>query len=106
MMRAAMRHFVTRAAAAIILEASLPRGVVLVIERSATSLLDGALKAEYREPTASLSRSSPHRHMLRPTLESLEKDHAASLHDREVAAIVLYRDRPTAGRARFLLPAI
>ena len=49
-----------------------------------------------------LPRSAAHRDLLRPTLERLEKNTSAPRQDRDVAELLLYRDRPTLERAAAL----
>jgi formylglycine-generating enzyme required for sulfatase activity len=102
-MRAAGRHYVSRAALAAVVIAAVGYAILVVRDRErADAALARALKADYQnlpELIPGLSAFSSH---LRPTLEALEGNRSAPPHDRGVAEILLYRDRPTRSRAEAL----
>jgi hypothetical protein len=64
--------------------------------------LEGALNADFRILPAYLPAIAAHAAVLRPMLEKIENDSSTSLRHREVAGMLLFRDRPTPNRARFL----
>ncbi len=104
MMKAATWHFLIRVLAAIVIIGVLAYAAVSVRNRErAQNSLETALRADFAHLPRLLSDLSDRSAFLRPTLERLEKSESTQLHDREVATILLFRDRPTPDRARFLL---
>ncbi|MFI5459033.1 MAG: protein kinase [Isosphaerales bacterium] len=109
LMSAAARHYFTRGAAAIAIAAALGWAAYFIRDRErADAALGRALKADYQNLQGLVPELAVHSGTLRPTLEGLERSASAPLHDREVAEVLLYRDRPTRERAAALrarLPA-
>jgi eukaryotic-like serine/threonine-protein kinase len=103
MMKRATRHFVLRAAAALMVGGAGCYTVAAVRNRDrAQHALETARRADYPSLSRSLADLRVHSERLRPDLERIEANNESSLRDREVAAIALYRDRPKAERAQFL----
>jgi len=103
MMWAAARHHVRRGAAAVAIVLALSWAVYLIRDRDrADAALGRAMKADYPNLQGMVVELGAHSGVLRPTLERLEHDASEPPHYRDVAAILLYRDRPTAERAAFL----
>ena len=103
MMRAATRHHLLRAGAALLIAGALVWSVVAIRDRErARGLLKAAITADYQHLAAQLPDLEAHRDALRPALLKLESDEKAGGHRRDVARILLYRDRPTVERADLL----
>jgi eukaryotic-like serine/threonine-protein kinase len=103
MMHAASRHYLVRAACALLFVCTLFYVLNRVRSREgALAALDGALAADWKNIPSLLPELAAHRAVIRSTLETREANPSTSVHDREVVAIVLYRDQPTAERAAFL----
>ena len=105
MMRAATRHYLTRAAAAVVIGAALGYwGATLRDRAQAEELLHAiqALDEDYGNLLAYVPELSPYRNTIRPKLEALEADEKARPHRRDVARLLLYLDRPTPARAAAL----
>jgi formylglycine-generating enzyme required for sulfatase activity len=103
MMRAATRHHMTRAALSLAAIAAVWFLIETVRTRErARSVLELALKADYPKLPDLFPALATHRARLRAALERLEYDRSAPTHDRTVATLLLYRDRPTQERAQAL----
>ena len=103
MMHAASTRYLVRTASALALTCAISYGAYSVRDREAAmATLEGALAADYQRLPDLLPELAAHRAIIRPTLEKLEADSSTRPHEREVAAILLYRDQPTPERAAFL----
>jgi formylglycine-generating enzyme required for sulfatase activity/predicted Ser/Thr protein kinase len=103
MMRAATRHHLSRAAAALLIAVGLAWSFVAYRDRErADALLARMLDAGYQDLPGLLPEWEAARDVHRPTLLALEKDPLARPHHRDVVEILLYRDRPTADRGAAL----
>jgi serine/threonine protein kinase/formylglycine-generating enzyme required for sulfatase activity len=104
MMKAATWRFLIRVVAAIALIGAVAYAAVSIRNRErAHNALETALRSDFAHLPRLLADLSDRSAFLRPTLERLEKDQASQSQDREVATILLFRDRPTPDRASFLL---
>src|SRR5262249_17475453 len=103
MMRAAARHFLTRAAAALIVAGIAAYAAAALRAREhAHDALQAALKADYSRLERLLPPVAVQSELLRPTPEKIEQSTAADPHEREIAEILLFRDRPSPSRSAFL----
>ena len=103
MMKAATWHYLTRAVAALALIGAVAYAAVSLRNRErANNTLETALRADYAHLPRLLADLSNNSAFLQPTLERLETNKSTTLTEREVATILLYRDRPTPDRASFL----
>jgi serine/threonine protein kinase/formylglycine-generating enzyme required for sulfatase activity len=107
MMKRATRHFIVRAIAICFLvgAAGWTIGTARSRERAHHSL-QTARTADFARLPELLDDLRTHVAYLRPTLERLEKADDSSGQDREVATLVLFRDRPTPERAGSLLGSL
>jgi serine/threonine protein kinase/formylglycine-generating enzyme required for sulfatase activity len=100
MMAAADQHFLGRAALIVGLIAALFLGFEFFrVKDRASATLAKALKADFRNLPGIYQDLAIDRDRIRDDLERLEGDRTASPRDRDVALILLHRDRPSAGRA-------
>jgi eukaryotic-like serine/threonine-protein kinase len=96
MMRAATRRHLSRLAAALGLAAALALAArELEVRSRSSSLLDQALKADFRSLPGLIAEADAHRGAHLDRLRALEDDPKATPREREVAAILLYRASPT-----------
>jgi serine/threonine protein kinase/formylglycine-generating enzyme required for sulfatase activity len=103
MMSAAARHYLLRCAAAIAMAAVIGCGVYVFRRRErAFSALGQALNADYQKLPGFVLAVAASSDVLRPKLEALEKSESPATHERDVAEILLYRDRPTQKRTAYL----
>ena len=104
MMRAAIRHTLTRAAAAVVLGlgAALVIGEIRHRDRAGT-LLRQALEVDAEGLPAVLDELRAHQDRVREDLKDLEADPNAPSRDRRIATLLLYRERPSARRAVAML---
>jgi serine/threonine protein kinase/formylglycine-generating enzyme required for sulfatase activity len=103
MMKRATRRFVFRAVATVVIAGGSVYAIAAMRNRDrAQHALETALRADYSSLPRSLADLRGHSGALRPDLERIETSHESSIHDREVAALALYRDYPRAERAHFL----
>ena len=103
MMRAATRHYLRAAAAVLVFAGALTWTLVVVrAGERAERLLAVAVNADYRDLPGLLPETGRDRDVHRPVLLSLEADEAAKGHRRDIARILLYRDRPTPERGAAL----
>jgi formylglycine-generating enzyme required for sulfatase activity len=97
MMRAATRHVLLRAAAAVLIVGAMAGVIAVARQRErAANLLAGAVDADYRHLPSLIPELERYRDAFRQDLVALEANAGAPLRRREVARILLYRDRPTA----------
>jgi eukaryotic-like serine/threonine-protein kinase len=100
MMAAANQHFLGRAALIVALIAALFIGFEYFrVKNRASATLAKALKADFRNLPGIYQDLAIDRDRIRGDLERLERDRSAPTRDRDVALILLHRDRPTADRA-------
>ena len=103
MMRAATRFHLTWWVMALAVAGAVVYANSLVMDRQRAEMtLAGALNADYQILPDYLPAIAAHVTVLRPLLERIESDPSTSPRHREVAGILLFRDRPTPNRARFL----
>ncbi len=103
MMGATTRHYLTRAAAAIVIGVALGSWARAVHDRErADDWLREVLVADYKRLPEILPELAAHGEALRPKLEALENAAIGVPHHRQVAAVLLYHDRPTPDRAAAL----
>jgi formylglycine-generating enzyme required for sulfatase activity len=103
MMVAAARHHLVRAAAAMAITATI--GWWLYLNRRherASAALGQALNANYQKLAGFVPEIAANSDYLRANLEGLEKSESPRTRERDVAEILLYRDRPTPKRAAYL----
>jgi hypothetical protein len=104
MMRAATYHHLTRWALGLAIAGALAYANSLVLYRQRAEMtLEGALNADYQMLPDYFPAIAAHATILRPLLEKIENDPSTSRRHREVAGILLFRDRPTPDRAQFLI---
>jgi serine/threonine protein kinase/formylglycine-generating enzyme required for sulfatase activity len=100
MMRAAARHYLLRAGGALVVLVLGLLALQVVRERVRSgNLLQQALQADVRNLSALFDQIDSHLPALRGRLVGMEKATAVSEHHRDVALLLLYRDRPTPDRA-------
>ncbi|HZW34356.1 MAG TPA: bifunctional serine/threonine-protein kinase/formylglycine-generating enzyme family protein [Isosphaeraceae bacterium] len=103
MMRAATWHHLARGTVAALALGGLIAVATNVRDReNADATLARALHEDFRNLPALLPELDAYRTFLRASLERLERDESVPAKDREVAQVLLYRDRPTAERAAAL----
>ena len=103
MMRAATRFHLTWWVMALAVAGGVVYANSLVMDRQRAEMtLAGALNSDYQILPDYLPAIAAHVTVLRPLLERIESDSSTSPRHREVAGILLFRDRPTPNRARFL----
>jgi eukaryotic-like serine/threonine-protein kinase len=104
MMRAATYRHLMRWALGLAVAGALAYANSLVLDRQRAEMtLEGALNADYQMLPDYLPAIAAHATILRPLLEKIENDPSTSRRHREVAGILLFRDRPTPDRAQFLI---
>ena len=103
LMRATARHYLTRAAATVVVVAALASGVKAWWDREQVrSKLAQAFTAKDRDLPELITELSPQRGLVIADLEAIENDPDALDHRREVATVLLYRLAPTAKRSEYL----
>ncbi|QEH39283.1 Serine/threonine-protein kinase PknB (plasmid) [Aquisphaera giovannonii] len=103
MMRAASASILVHAGAGLALAAAALLGYRAIRDREeAAALLRSAIVADDRRLADMLPRVDRHRERLREALGRLEREPAVDAHERDVATLLLFRDRPTPERAAAL----
>jgi eukaryotic-like serine/threonine-protein kinase len=103
MMNAATRHYLSGAGTAVALVAgAIIIGIAIRQRERSATLLERTLKADFGHFPGLLAELDTRRDSLRKALEDIEATAAAPARDREVAELLLYRDRPTDTRAAAL----
>ena len=100
LMAATARHYLTRAAAAVALVAGVSFAVKQVRDGArAAVVFERALASDPRDLPGLFPEIAAHASRLRADLERVERDRTARDGERAVAALLLHREHPTAGRA-------
>ncbi len=103
MMSAAARYHTARTAAAVAIAAAIGWGIFVIRRRErAETMLTHALNADYQRIQGLVPQLDAQSDLLLPSLKRIETSESHFAHERDVAEILLYRDRPTIERAAYL----
>src|SRR5262249_44578215 len=97
------RHYLNRAATALVLLLALGLGLKLFGDRNhAEETLKRAFTAKHSELPAIVGELGRYRSLLMGKLEAKETEGLSHSHEREVAGLLLYRFAPTRARGEYL----